>query len=171
MPRRSPRTETGARRNGERLTPAKLQARQQSRATGRLSQTSLAYPPGPLVRPDDLRRGPKPGQRCAYVDVRTHSGTARLHDVLRHGRHVLLIATSDARAGLAANGVERFPGLVEVVEADLGPAFTLVRPDGVVAVRGSRYETGRIVDYLRQLLGAGDSAPEPSLALAGGGPR
>jgi 2-polyprenyl-6-methoxyphenol hydroxylase-like FAD-dependent oxidoreductase len=143
----------------------------QRRAAGRLSQTSLAYAPGPLVRPDDIRRGPKPGQRCADVEVRTHSGTARLHRVLSHGRHVLLMSTGDARAGLASNGLERFAGLVEVVEADLGPAFTLVRPDGVVAVRGSRHEAGRVVAYLRQLFGAGDGAPEPALTLARGGTR
>ena len=142
----------------------------QRRAAGRLSQTSVAYLPGPLVRPDDIRREPKPGQRCTDVDVRTHSGTARLHHVLRHGRHVLLLSPNDVGTGLASNSFERFAGLVEVVEADLGPAFTLVRPDGVVAVRGSRHETGRIVDYLRQLCWADDGTPEPALALAGGPP-
>jgi hypothetical protein len=84
---------------------------------------------------------------------------------------VLIISTSDAVGGLASNGLERFAGLLEVVEAGLGPAFTLVGPDGVVAARGSRHETDRIVDYLRQLCRASDSAPEPAVALAGGGTR
>jgi 4,5-epoxidase len=143
----------------------------QRRAAGRLSQTSVAYAPGPLVRPDDIRRGPKPGQRCADVEVRTHSGTARLHRVLSHGRHVLLVSTSNARAELESSGLDGFAGLVDVVDADLGPAFTLVRPDGVVAVRGSRHEASRVVAYLRQLLGDGDGASEPALTAARGGTR
>ncbi len=44
----------------------------QRRVASRLSQTSVAYPPGPLVRPDDIRRGPNPASgvptsRCAHT--------------------------------------------------------------------------------------------------------
>ena len=122
----------------------------QRRAAGRLSQTSVAYGPGPLVRPDDFRRGPKPGQRCADVELRTTAGITRLHRMLRHGRHVLLVS-NEARALLAPSGLEGFDRLVDVADADIGPGFVLVRPDGVVAVRGSRDEVGRVVAYLRHV--------------------
>jgi hypothetical protein len=143
----------------------------QRRAAGRLSQTAVGYAPGPLVRPDDIRRGPKPGQRCADVEVRTDAGSDRLHRVLSLGRHVLLVSSSHARAALAPRGLDGLAELVDVVDADLGPAFTLVRPDGVVAVRGSRHEVHRIVAYLRQLVGDRDDGSEPALTGARGGTR
>ena len=143
----------------------------QRRAAGRLSQTAVGYAPGPLVRPDDIRRGPKAGQRCADVEVRTDAGSNRLHRVLSLGRHVLLVSSSHARAALAPRVLDGLAELVDVVDADLGPAFTLVRPDGVVAVRGSRHEVHRIVAYLRQLVGDRDDGSEPALTGARGGTR
>jgi 4,5-epoxidase len=122
----------------------------QRRTAGRLSQTGVVYGRGPLVRPDNIRRGPKPGQRCPDLEVRAQGGTARLHRLLRSGRHVLLVTGTASAA--AASAVDGFTEWVDVVEADLGAAFTLVRPDGVVAVRGARNEIGRILEYLHQLV-------------------
>jgi 2-polyprenyl-6-methoxyphenol hydroxylase-like FAD-dependent oxidoreductase len=135
----------------------------QQRIAGRLSQTSIAYAPGPLVRPDDIRRGPKPGQRCADVDVRTDSGPARLHRLLGHGRHVLIVSTDNARGTLDSSGLRRFAGLVDLVDGNLRPAFVLVRPDGVVAIRGSHHEARRLVAYLRQVFGDGGGGSAPVL--------
>jgi 2-polyprenyl-6-methoxyphenol hydroxylase-like FAD-dependent oxidoreductase len=126
----------------------------QARISGRLSQTSVAYRPGPLVRTDDLRGGPKPGQRCADLQVHTPHGTDRLHHLLGRGEHVLLVAEGAAGSSTAA-GLAAFADRVHVVTADRGPAFTLVRPDGVVAVRGRQHEASRVVAYLRDLFADG----------------
>jgi hypothetical protein len=39
-------------------------------------------------------------------------------------------------------------------------AFALVRPDGVLAARGSRRDTDRAIDYLRHV--SGGAAPVPA---------
>jgi hypothetical protein len=129
----------------------------QRRISGRLSQTAAAYGPGALVQVDRISGGPKPGQRCPDVDVRAQSGTVRLHQLLSAGQHVLVVSTGSAGTALATNALSAYAGLVRVAAADLGPAFTLVRPDGVVAVRGTRSEMPRIVAYLRALFGAAAS--------------
>jgi 4,5-epoxidase len=119
----------------------------QRRASRRLSQTAATYAPGPLVRSDTIRRGPKPGERCPDIEVRIASSrTARLHRLLGAGRPVLVVSHHEACADLAAMGLDR---LVDVVDGDLGAAFTLVRPDRVVAVRAPGHDPGRILDYLQ----------------------
>jgi 2-polyprenyl-6-methoxyphenol hydroxylase-like FAD-dependent oxidoreductase len=125
----------------------------QRRAAGRLAQTSVAYAPGPLVSPDGIRRGPRPGQRCPDVLVGTRAGVARLHRLLGSGRHVLIVSSDASPATTELAGFGDWTELVDVVHGDLGAAFTLVRPDGVVAVRGSRRESGRVLAYLQQLVG------------------
>jgi 4,5-epoxidase len=141
------------------------------RISGRLSQMSTTYVPGPLVRTDDLSRGPKPGQRCPDVEVRTPAGPVRLHHLLRAGQHVLVVSTGGAGTARAASELRAYSGLVRVVDADLGPGFTLLRPDGVVAVRGTRLEMSRIEAYLRELFGVDPSrsaAPDVFDEAAGG---
>jgi hypothetical protein len=141
----------------------------QNHAARRLSQVSVAYPPSPLIRPDRARRGPKPGDRVPDVEVRTNEGTTRLHRVLGRGRHVLLVSGAGIRAALKASGLDHFAGLVDIVDGDLramyrpgkdAPAlYALVRPDGVLAARGSRRDAHTVIDYLRQISAA--DAPEP----------
>jgi 2-polyprenyl-6-methoxyphenol hydroxylase-like FAD-dependent oxidoreductase len=69
-------------------------------------------------------------------------------------------------AQLLARGVR-----VPVIDKREGPArhrpgkdapavFALVRPDGVLAARGSRRDAHKVIDYLRQISAA--DAPEPA---------
>jgi hypothetical protein len=107
-------------------------------AARQVSQVSITYPAGPLVRPDGSRRRPRPGERVADLEIRT---------ALAGGRHVLVIprgATFDHHADL-----------VDVVAGD---HYALVRPDGFLAARGRE----NVVDYLRQF--ASNDTREPVVA-------
>jgi hypothetical protein len=133
----------------------------QNLAARRLSQVSVAYPTSPLIPPDHVRRGLKPGDRVPDVDVRTSEGSTRLHLVLGHGRHVLLVSSVGIRAALQENGLDDFAGLVDIVDGDLrtihrpgrvaSAVFALVRPDGILASRGSGGDAHKVIDYLRQI--------------------
>ena len=133
----------------------------QRRAARRLSQVSVSYPASPLVQANSGRRDPKPGHRFPDVEVRTETGATRLYRVLGGGRHVLLVSSADARAALHSTGPGPCPRLVDVVEGCAGArdGFALVRPDGVLAARGSGKDIHRVFDYLRHLMSAGASAP------------
>jgi len=74
---------------------------------------------------------------------------------------VLLVSSADARAALHSTGPGPCPRLVDVVEGCAGArdGFALVRPDGVLAARGSGKDIHRVFDYLRHLMSAGASAP------------
>jgi hypothetical protein len=91
------------------------------------------------------------------VEVRTHAGTTGLHRAMGHGRHVLLVSDAQIRAAFEASGLEVFAGLVDVVDAgsNATAAFALVRPDGILAARGSGRDVLVVIDYLRQLSAAG----------------
>jgi 2-polyprenyl-6-methoxyphenol hydroxylase-like FAD-dependent oxidoreductase len=143
----------------------------QTRAARRLSQVSVAYPPSAIVLPDGHRRAPKPGQRVANVEVMTEAGSTRLYDALRRGRHVLLVGGPGVRTAVEKAGLDCYPGLVDVVrgQVDIRPrrgssgAFALVRPDGVLAVRGSSRDAARVRHYLRAVV----SAPDPDRLTPG----
>src|SRR5262245_34475346 len=132
----------------------------QRRAARRLSQVSVSYPASPLVQANSRRRNPKPGHRFPDVEVRTETGATRLYRVLGGGRHVLLVPGAEARAALNSTGPGPCPRLVDVVEGCAGArdGFALVRPDGVLAARGSGKDTHRVFDYLRHLTDASASA-------------
>jgi len=139
----------------------------QSRAARRLSQVSVSYPASPPVQADGGRREPKPGHRFPDVEVRTEAGATRLYRVLGGGRHVLLVSGAEARAALDSTGPGLYPLLVDLVEGCAGTrdGFALVRPDGILAARGSGKDVHRVTTYLRQLCGAGtvrtvSSSPE-----------
>jgi 4,5-epoxidase len=131
-------------------------------AARKLSQLSVAYPRSPLTRPGGHGRGPKPGDRFPDLEVRSEHGQARLHHRLGSGRHVLVVSGADVRSMLETAGTGRYAELVDVVEGDLGRGFALVRPDGILAARGSARHAHRVVDYLRRLCGR--SEPEPAAA-------
>jgi FAD binding domain/Aromatic-ring hydroxylase, C-terminal len=133
----------------------------QRRAARRLSQVSVSYTASPLVQADSGRRDPKPGHRFPDVEVRTETGATRLYRVLGGGRHVLLVSSAEARAALHSTGPGPCPRLVDVVEGCAGArdGFALVRPDGVLAARGSEKDAHQVFDYLRHLMGADASAP------------
>jgi hypothetical protein len=106
---------------------------------------------------DGGRREPKPGHRFPDVEIRTGKGATRLYRVLGGGRHVLIASSAQARAVLGSTGPGPDPRLVDVVEGWTGArdGFALVRPDGVLAARGSGKDVHRVATYLRQLCGAG----------------
>jgi 2-polyprenyl-6-methoxyphenol hydroxylase-like FAD-dependent oxidoreductase len=134
----------------------------QRQGARKLSQLSVAYPSSPLVRSDDYGRGPKPGHWFPDLEVRGEHGPARLHHLLGSGRHMLIVSGADVRSALEAAGVGRYAKLVDVVGGDLRSGFALVRPDGILAARGSARDAHHIVDYLRRL--CGPSEPEPAAA-------
>ena len=70
---------------------------------------------------------------------------------------MLLVSGSDVQAAFEASGLDVFASLVDVVDAgrDAPASFALVRPDGILAARGSGRDVHVVIDYLRQLSAAG----------------
>ena len=128
----------------------------QRRGARKLSQLSLAYPSGLLVQPGGHGRGPKPGHRFPDLEVSSEHGPARLYHLLGRGRHLLIVSGTEVRGALEAAGAGRYAEFVHVVGGDLRSGFALVRPDGILAVRGSAGDTHHVVDYLHRLYGPGE---------------
>jgi len=139
----------------------------QRRGARKLSQLSLAYPSSLLVQPGGHGRGPKPGHLFPDLEVSSECGPARLYHLLGSGRHMLIVSGAGVRAALEAAGVGRYAEFVDVVGGDLRSGFALVRPDGILAARGSARDTHHVVDYLHRL--CGPSEPEPSVAAVAAG--
>ena len=68
----------------------------------------------------------------------------------------------DASVGWGTAVVACYAELVDVVGGDLGSGFALVRPDGILAARGSARDAHHVVDYLCRLCRR--SEPEPAAA-------
>ena len=134
----------------------------QRRGARKLSQLSVACPRSPLVQPGGHGRGPKPGDRFPDVEVRGEHGPTRLHHLLGSGCHVLIVSGAGVRSALEAVGVGRYANLVDVVGGDLRTGFALIRPDGILAARGSARDAHHVVDYLYRLCRR--SEPEPAAA-------
>jgi len=79
---------------------------------------------------------------------------------------MLIVSVADVRGALEAAGVGRYAKLVDVGGGDLSSGFALVRPDGILAARGSARDAYHVVDYLRRL--CGPSEPEPAAAALRG---
>ncbi|MBV9094964.1 MAG: FAD-dependent monooxygenase [Streptosporangiaceae bacterium] len=133
-----------------RLTPV------QRRAVRRIGQVHVAYPSSPLTRPDRDRTGVRPGQRFPDLEVTADGRPSRLYEVLRRGRHVLLMP---GPGGDLPTGVRIWQDRMEVVTAPaaLAPAGSiyLLRPDGYLAARGSAANPDKLTGYLNLLFGAG----------------
>jgi 2-polyprenyl-6-methoxyphenol hydroxylase-like FAD-dependent oxidoreductase len=143
----------------------------QRRAARRLSQVYVAYPPGPLVRPDRGRGGPRPGQRMPDIEVRAGGQATTLYGVLRGGRHVLVVPASDAAGVVDDAGLRPYRNELDIVTGDAGRTprlrddgtgpTVLVRPDGHVAARGRPGAMHTVTAYLRGLLGEPAAVPGP----------
>lgn len=122
----------------------------QRRAVGRLSHVNVAYPPGPLARPDGGRGRPGPGQRMPDVPVRADGQLTTLHCVLRGGRHVLLVPAAHQASVPGDPALRPYRADLDIVSGDV-THVVLVRPDGHVAARGRPGRLDTVTDYLRDL--------------------
>ena len=118
----------------------------QRRAARRISQVYVSYPGA--------------GQRMPDIAVRADGQATTLHQVLRGGRHVLVVPSADPvnvvdEAGLAPYRDD----LDVVVAADGAGPIVLVRPDGHVAARGRPGRMSAVTGYLRGLFGEPRSVP------------
>jgi FAD binding domain len=137
----------------------------QRRLARRLSQTSVAYPPGPLTRPGRVAGLPEPGQRMPDVPISSPDGPRRLYEELRRGRHLLLEPSGAGTWGDVGPAVD----LVDVLTAAPGgvQGSVLVRPDGHVAAVGTPGDMAAISGYLRDLA-AGPTSGQGARRPAGG---
>ena len=134
----------------------------QRRAVRRISHIHVAYPSSPLTHPGRRRDGLQPGERAPDLEVSGNEGKIRLYEVLRHGRHVLLISGPGPDGDLQPK-MRPWQDQIDVVteknsrtdRPGLGPAENvyLLRPDGYVAVRGSVASPDSLLDYLHRLFG------------------
>jgi 2-polyprenyl-6-methoxyphenol hydroxylase-like FAD-dependent oxidoreductase len=141
----------------------------QRRAARRISQVYVAYPPGPLARRGRGLAGPKPGQRMPDIGVRAGGQATTLHNVLRGGRHVLVLPPAGPVTVLDDAGLGPYLADLDIVTREgaharglrrggMGPAV-LVRPDGHVAARGRPGGLEPVTSYLRELLGRYPAVP------------
>jgi 2-polyprenyl-6-methoxyphenol hydroxylase-like FAD-dependent oxidoreductase len=144
----------------------------QRRAVRRISHIHVAYPSSPLTHPGRRRHGLRPGERAPDLEVTGNEGKARLYEVLRHGRHVLMLSSPGA-SGDMQRRMRPWQDQVDMVtqansrtgRRGAGPAGNvyLLRPDGYVAVSGSVTRPDSLLDYLH-LLFAPTRAPQPAPA-------
>jgi len=98
----------------------------QRRAVRRISHIHVSYAASPLTRPDRRHGGVRPGQRAPDLEVIGDGRTARLYELLRHGRHVLLMPARGPGRGLPA-ALDAWRDRIEVAVAADG-----LRPAGNV---------------------------------------
>jgi FAD binding domain len=115
----------------------------QRRAARRISQVYVSYPPG--------------GQRMPDISVRAGGRAATLHQVLRDGRHVLVVPGASSLTAL--DGLAPYRDDLVVVTAQDTGLVVLVRPDGHVAARGRPGRMPAVTGYLRGLFGEPGSVP------------
>jgi 2-polyprenyl-6-methoxyphenol hydroxylase-like FAD-dependent oxidoreductase len=133
----------------------------QRRAARRMSQVNVAYPASRLTRPDAIRRGPRAGDRAPDTPITGCAGRTRLYEVLRNGRHVLLVSGPDLAGTLESPALRPFRDVLTVVGGDFdnrrlalrGKAalVQLIRPDGYIAARGRVDDMAAVLGYLRHL--------------------
>jgi len=117
----------------------------QRRAARRISQVYVSYPPG--------------GQRMPDIAVRAGGRVTTLHQVLRGGRHVLVVPAASPVTGHGEAGLTPYRDDLDVVAADGTGPVVLVRPDGHVAARCRPGRMSAVTGYLRGLFGEPGSVP------------
>jgi 2-polyprenyl-6-methoxyphenol hydroxylase-like FAD-dependent oxidoreductase len=146
----------------------------QRRAVRRIGHIHVAHPSSSLTCPGRGRAGVQPGERAPDLEVTGSGGGTRLYEVLRNGRHVLLISGPDAGGDLQSR-MHLWQDQVDVVtEANrrtnrpgFGPAesVSLLRPDGYVAARGSVTSPDNLFDYLHRLFGTTRARQPPAASV------
>ena len=129
----------------------------QAHAARRLTHVGIAYPAGALTRQDSWLSSPRPGQRLGDTTVFQGGRVNTLHNVLRRGRHVLLVppgrlasVQDDARLRPYLHDIDIVTGISQTAGA--GKALVaLSRPDGHIAVRARPANIDPVIDYLRDL--------------------
>jgi hypothetical protein len=118
-------------------------------------------------RPGRARQGLWPGDRAPDLEVTSEAGRAQLHEVLRQGRHVLLV--TDADSGDPAPWADPWRDHLVAVSAasrsgQAAGVIYLIRPDGYVAARGSAASPASLLGYLRRVFVTTGYQPARSLA-------
>ena len=135
----------------------------------RLAQLDVVYPvSAPTLRRPRRHSPPVPGSR---LPDRVTAGGHRLHDVLRAGRHVVLVAPPVTVDGVSPDldglrtTLDRYDVDVQVLEGATAVALRLppggvlvVRPDGVVALVASR-EDPQLAHLLEAALPSATASP------------
>ena len=146
----------------------------QRRAARRMSQVYASYPPGPLVRPSRERGALRAGQRMPDLQVRAGGQATTLLDVLRGGKHVLVVPDAHAARVLSDPALRPFRSDLDIVTQSPAPGaegaqpFILIRPDGHVAALGRPGGMDAVTGYLRDLFTR--SACHPDRRHEGGAP-
>jgi 2-polyprenyl-6-methoxyphenol hydroxylase-like FAD-dependent oxidoreductase len=154
------------------------------RAVRRWTQVNVGYPASSLTRSGRGHGQPKPGQRAPDIEVLTRDRTSKLFNVLRRGRHVLVVTGADPARVLASPALQPYRDLLEAVTRGPGDAralrriraasVVLVRPDGYIAARGTPDRLDTVLSYLQKLSGKPETSrpadhsqqPEPTLAVS-----
>ncbi|MBV9354740.1 MAG: FAD-dependent monooxygenase [Chloroflexi bacterium] len=123
----------------------------QRRAVRRMSQQHVEYRASPLTSRGSLLARLRPGDRAPEITVLALNGSARLQEVLRGGRHVLVVASRSQADLLERPDMQSFRDWCEVVVGrfarDGRTDVWLIRPDGYLAATG----TAESLAYLKRV--------------------
>src|SRR5579859_4150759 len=113
----------------------------QQRAVRRMSQQHVEYRSSSLTERGGRLARLRPGDRVPEMTVRTPNGSLRLQEVLRGGRHVLVVSSSTEAEVAERADMCPFPDSCDMVVGEVGRAggadgVCLVRPDGYLAATG-----------------------------------
>jgi hypothetical protein len=103
-------------------------------------------------------------QRVELVHLAERGGA--VDATLRDAAGQEIEVSAGVRSALEAAGTGHYAGLVDMVDGDPGSGFALVRPDGILAARGSAGDTHRVIDYLRRLCGHSEPGPAAAPVLS-----